>query len=139
MAVIIPNAPEILWLKHVLNHTAPEDQVLKLFVNNVTPDENSTATTFTEATGGGYAAKALTGTSWSFATNASKEAEGTYAAQVWTFTGALTGGATIYGWYLVQATSGLLLACERKSSSFTPADNGDNFTVNPTLQLFSEN
>jgi len=139
MATIIPNAAEQLWLKHVLNHTAPQNQVLKLFTNDITPDENTTASSFTEASGGGYANKPLTGTSWSFATNASNEAEATYTAQTFTFTGALTGSATIYGWYLVEATSGLLLACERIGSSITPVNNGDNLVVNPLLQLFSEN
>lgn len=139
MAIIIPNAAEQLWLKHVLNQTAPEDQTLKLFTNNVTPDDTFTESSFTEASGGGYANKPLVGTSWSIATNANDEAEATYVAQTYTFTGALTGGATIYGWYLTETTSGLLLACERNASSITPVNNGDNIIINPRLQLFSEN
>ncbi len=139
MAVIIPNASEQLWLKLVLNHTPGEDQVLRLFVNNVTPDQNSIASTFTEASGGGYASKTLVGTSWTIVNNANDEGEATFTVQVFTFTGPLTGTATIFGWYLVQQTSGLLLAVERIASSFTPSTNGDSVTMTPRLQLFSEN
>jgi len=138
MAVIVPNASEQLWLKSVLNHTAAEDQVLKLFVNNIGPDQNSTASSFTEASGGGYANKTLVGTSWTIVTNTSNEGEATFAAQVFTFTGALDGAATIFGWYLIQQTSGLLLAAENISGTLTPANNGDAITINPKLQLFSE-
>ncbi len=139
MATIIPNASEQLWIKLVLNHTAAEDQVLRLFVNDVPPDQNSVASTFTEASGGGYASKTLVGTSWTIVNNASDEAEATFAVQVFTFTGPLTGNATIFGWYLIQQTSGLLLAVERRASSFTPVLNGDSVTMTPRLQLFSEN
>lgn len=139
MAIIIPNAAEILWLKAVINHTAPQNLVLKLFTNNYTPVAGSTEADFTEASGGGYASKSLTGSSWTVTTNGSGEAEATYASQTFTFTGALSGSATVYGWFLVQTSSGSLMAAERFSSTYTPAVANDAIAFVPTLQLFSEN
>lgn len=139
MAIIVPDASEILMLKNILNHTAPQNQTLKLFANNYTPVAGSVAGDFTEAAGGGYAAKSLTGTSWTVATNDSDEAEATYAAQTFTFTGALTTNGTVYGYFVVQASSGLLLYAERFADSRTPSVNGDAITFTPRLQLFSEN
>lgn len=133
MAIVIPNAAEQLQLKGYLNHTAAQNQKLKLFTNNFTPGATDTEASFTEAAGGGYAEKALTGSSWTIATDGSGNASGTYAIQTWTFTGALTASATIYGYYVVQTTSGLLLWCERLSSSFQPATNGDTLSVTPTI------
>lgn len=139
MAIIVPDAAEILMLKAILNHTAPQDQTLKLFSNNYTPISTTVVGDFTEVTGGGYAAKTLTGTSWTVATNASNEAEATYAAQTFTFTGAIGGSGIVYGYYVIQTTSGLLLWAERFASSFTPTTNGDSFTFTPRIQAFSEN
>ena len=64
MAGLVPDTGETLALKNFLNHTAPQDQVLKLFVNNGTPAEGDTAASYTEMSTQGYASKALTGTSW---------------------------------------------------------------------------
>lgn len=139
MAVIVPNTAELLWLKNALNHTAPQDFTLKLFSTNMTLSAATVIGDFTEVTSGGYAAKTITGTSWTVATNGSGEAEATYAAQTWTFTGTIGGSGIVYGYYYIQTTSGALMACEKLASSFTPTVNGDAFTFTPTLQLFSEN
>lgn len=91
MAGLIPNAGEELALKNFLNHTAPQDQVLKLYVNDVTPGETDTAASYTEMSTQGYVSKALTGTSWVVTPGAPTSAA--YAQQTWTFDG--TGGATV--------------------------------------------
>lgn len=137
MAGIVPDASELTMLQHVLNYAAPQNQVLRLFTNNVTPDQSYTAASFTEASGGGYAAKSITGTSWVISTDGSNKGSAAYAAQTWTFTGALSGSAVIYGWYLVEVTSGLLLACERITNSFQPGTNGDQLIITPTIKLYS--
>ena len=139
MAIIVPNAAEQLALKNIINYSSPQDLKLKLYTNNYTPIATSTESDFTEASGGGYAAVTLTGTSWSISTNGSGQAEATYAQQTFTFTGALSGSATIYGWFLVQSSSGLLIAAEKVTNSFTPASNGDIFYITPRLQLQSIN
>jgi hypothetical protein len=50
-------------LKSYFNKTQPaggNNLTLKLFTNNVTPSDAHTASNYTEASGGGYAAKTLT-------------------------------------------------------------------------------
>lgn len=130
MAGIVANAGEELALKNFLNHTAPQNQVLKLFVNNVTPAEGDTAASYTEMSTQGYASKALTGTSWTVTPGAPSSAS--YAQQTWTFDG--TGGATVvYGYFVVQAVSGVLMFAERFASPPTIANNGDQIKLTPTI------
>jgi hypothetical protein len=124
-----PNVGENLILAAILNKTAPQDQTLKLYVNDVVPSESDTAGTFTEASGSGYAAKSLSGASWSLVNGDPTVAS--YAAQVFTFSGAL---GLVYGYYVVQTTSGILLWAERFADG--PYDvqvNGTTITVTPTL------
>ncbi len=143
MAVVFyPDAAVRLWLRHGLNQLDPQFQTLKLYVNDVTPDRNSTDATFTEASGGGYAQKELNRASWSFSTNVNKFGEATQPLQGFSFTGPLTGNATIFGWFLVKRFStgestGGLLAARRLIVPFSPANNGDNIGVSLILELFS--
>lgn len=130
MAGLVANAGEELALKNFLNHTAPQNQVLKLFVNNVTPAEGDTAASYTEMSTQGYASKALTGTSWTVTPGAPSSAS--YAQQTWTFDG--TGGATtVYGYFVVQAVSGILMFAERFASPPTIVNNGDQIKLTPTI------
>lgn len=129
MALVFPDVGENLVLEAIVNKTAPQDLVLKLFQNNVTPSEPSVAASFTEATFSGYAPIPLTGASWGAAS------AGTIANIQRTFTH--DGGATansIYGYYIVQATSGTLLFAERDASApFLLQNSGDNIKVTPAI------
>jgi hypothetical protein len=122
-------------LKRALNNSFPtsKDLTLKLFATNVTPADTDTAGTYTEATGGGYAAKTLTAGSWTI-TTANDPSDAVYAAQTFTFTGALTTNPTIYGYYIVDG-NGVLMWAERLTAAFTPANNGDTLTITPKFQL----
>jgi hypothetical protein len=119
-------------LKAFVGHTAQtEDCDLRLFTAvGITPADTDTAATYTgdEAAGGGYAEKAIAAASWTVSANPI-----TYAAQTWTFTGALTGSATIYGYFMTRSTTGDLMWAEKFASTFQPLANGDNYTIN--LQL----
>lgn len=131
MTIMVPNTGEGLALKNFVNKEAPQDQTLKLFVNNITPSELDTDATYTEAAGGGYAAKSLVGANWDLTEG--EPSDVTYnAQQVWTFTGPLTTNLTVYGYYVVQATSGTLMWAEDQTS-FAPANNGDQIKVTPKL------
>lgn len=130
MTLVVPEVGEVIALKAFLNALAGQDQTLKLFATNVTPSETDTAGTYTEAAGGGYASKSLTGTSWSFTAATPSFAQ--YAQQTYTFTGALTTNPTIYGYYVVQATAGTLLWAEA-FAAFTPANNGDQILLTPKI------
>jgi hypothetical protein len=126
MALVMPNVGEAVLLQNLLNKTAPQDQLVKLFVNDVTPAKGDTAATYTEASGHGYAAKALAGADWTVTPGAPTVAAA--PEQEWTFTGAL---GLVYGYMVVQAGSGILLWAERFTSAFTVTVNGDQIKVTP--------
>ena len=128
MALVVPNSAEDMALKAWLNHTAQgENQLLRLYVNDITPSETDSTATFTAAAGGGYADIALTGSSWVVSGGAS------YAQQTFTFTGALTGNAIIYGYLVIRATTLDIMWAERAAASFQPAVNGDNVKITPAI------
>jgi hypothetical protein len=107
---------------------------LRLFVNNVTPTDASTPATFTEASGGGYAAKTLTGGSWT-GSNVGGIEQVAYALQTWTFSAALSGNATIYGYYVTNA-AGTVLWYADAQTPFTPTASGsDQYALTPAVQL----
>jgi len=130
MTLKVTQVGEALALKAFLNHTAGQDQKLDLFATNVTPAETDTHTAFTAAVGGGYAQKTMTGSSWSVAGPSPTGAS--YAQQTWTFTGGLTTNATIYGYFVTQTTSGILMWAEA-TTNFTPANNGDQYLLTPAI------
>lgn len=124
-----------MMLKAILNNVWPaggKNWTIKLYTNNYTPLDTSTAGNFTEATGGGYASKTLTNGSWTVGSAALRQ--GTYAKQTWTFTGALTGNPTIYGYNVVDA-DGVHVDAQLLSQPFTPINNGDPLSVTPVFAL----
>lgn len=130
MTLLVSNSGEIAALAYLVNKASPENLVYRLFTNNIAPAEGDTAATYTEAAGGGYASKALTGATWTI--TAGNPSTAAYPAQTWTFTGALTAGATVYGYYVTRATTGDLVLAEN-FSPFTPAANGDNIVLTPQI------
>lgn len=106
---------------------------LRLFVDDQALADTLVAGDLVEADGGGYAAKTLTHGSWTLTTG-NDPSDVVYAAQEFTFTGALTTNPTIYGYYVTNA-AGTLLWAERLAAAFTPAANGDKLTVTPKFQL----
>ncbi len=131
MTILVPNTGEVIALQYLTNKVAtPENLKYQLFATNVTPAETDTAGTYTIATGGGYSDITMTGASWTVTGGAPSSAA--YAQQTWTFTGALTTNATIYGYIAVRASSADLVLAET-FTSFTPAANGDNIKLTPTI------
>jgi hypothetical protein len=136
MALVLADAGAAQILARYFNSTNPAGGTaltLKLFATNVTPADTSTASSFTEAAGGGYAAKTLTNGSWTVTAPGGIE-QAAYAQQTFTFTGALTTNPAIYGYYIVDADNVLIYA-EAAGSTFTPANNGDSYKVTPVMQL----
>lgn len=112
--------------------TSGVNLTLKLFATNVTPADTDVAGTYTAAVGGGYADKTLAAASWT-ESNVGGIEQVAYADQVFTFTGALTTNLTIYGYYVLDAGGTLIYA--EAGTPFTPANNGDAYTVKPKFQL----
>lgn len=131
MTLLVPNVGENITLSYLVGKTTTvRDLVYRLFATNVTPAETDTAGSYTEAAGGGYANKTLTGASWTVTNGAPTSAA--YAQQTWTFTGALTTNATIYGYYVTRVTDTDLVLAET-FTSFTPANNGDQILLTPQI------
>jgi hypothetical protein len=131
MTLLVVNNGESVALSYLVGKTgSTENLSYKLFATNVTPAETDTAGSYTEAAGGGYADKDLTGASWTVTPGAPTEAA--YAQQDYTFTGALTTNGTLYGYFVVRTTTGDLILAET-FTSFTPANNGDKVLLTPKI------
>lgn len=134
MALVLADVGADLILNTFFNATAQQNLLLKLYATDVTPADTDTVATYTEADGGGYAAKTLTNGSWTVA-GANDPSDAVYAQQTWTFTGALTTNATVYGYFVTDAAGTTLVYAEKFGTSFTPANNGDQLKLTPQFQL----
>lgn len=108
---------------------------LRLFQNNITPDQNTTVGDFTEATFSGYAAQTI-------ATWGSVSLDGDNNAVVEEINRTFTQSGTttindIYGYYVVDtSTTALLVWSERAPSPpFAMDASGKTYTVLPRLVL----
>jgi hypothetical protein len=127
MALVFPDVGENIVLEALVNKTAPQNLVLRLYTSNTTPGESDTAGTYTEATGNGYSSITLTGASWGAASGGSIA----YAQQTFTFSGAL---GNVYGYYMTQASSGTLVYAERFTDGpYNIVNNGDQIKITPTI------
>lgn len=131
MTLLVPNNGEGDMLKAIVNHTAAENLVLRLYTNNKTPAEGDVAADYTEASGNGYASVTLTGSSWTITEGAPGNAA--YAQQTFTFTGAL---GNVYGYYLTRATSGRIAWAEKFTDGpYNVTNNGDQIKITPQITL----
>ena len=135
MPLLVPDSGEVELLKAVLYPTSGENWTLKLYSSNTTPAESDTAGTYTEATFTGYTAKTITrtqsGSTWAVPTTSGGTTSSTYGtAQSWS----PTSSQTVYGYFVVGATSTTLLFAELFSSAKNLV-NGDTLTVTPRVEL----
>lgn len=139
MPLVVPNAGELELLDKMLKDalSVDENYILKLFRNDVTPDQTFVVASMTEANFTNYAAKTLTRALWNAAVTVSSKAQSSYgtAAQSWTCS---TTGNTIYGYWVEGATSNVCLWAERFTVSRVLAD-GDVLNLTPQFTLNSEN
>lgn len=135
MALVVPNEAEVVALKAWTGKTAAAAWTLRLFSNNVTPAAADVFATYTEVAGGGYAAKSITAANWVVTAGTPSNAQ--YAAQTFTFTGATNAPGTVYGYYITDANSKIVVAERLVAPPFTPAVNGDAIIVTPAITLGS--
>lgn len=137
MALVVPNEGEIELLKKLLINAADtESYSLRLYQNDYTPDENSTLSSFSEADFTNYAAKTLARSDWGTPTlNGTNKAQSQVSIQSWTCG---LSGNTVYGYYVLGATSGKVLWAERFNVARNVAD-GDVLNVTPIFNLSSAN
>lgn len=128
MALLLPNQGEGIALEALVNKTAPQNLVLRLYKSNTTPGETDTEATYTEADFTGYSALTLTGGSWTTGTGTVSYAQQTFTSS------AGSQNQNVYGYYLTQATSGKLVWAERFSDGpYNIVNNGDEIKVTPTI------
>jgi hypothetical protein len=136
MALVVPDLGEIELLTKLLINTADtEDYILRLYKNNYTPIAATVIGSFTEADFTNYAEKTITRSDWAAPSTVSNKAESSVTTQSWTC-GATTN--TIYGYYVVGATSGVCLWAEEFATVKVLAD-GDILNLTPKFNLSSAN
>jgi hypothetical protein len=130
MALNVPHTGENAILEMLVNKTAAQNLVLELFQNNITPADTDTKATYTASTFTGYAAISLVAATWGTASAGII----TYGAQQ-TFTATATAAQSVYGYFIYQTTSNILLWSERDASApFAIANSGDAVKLTPILQ-----
>lgn len=131
MAILVPDGGEVLALSFLINKAAPENLVLCLYQNNITPAETDTIVTYTAATFTGYAQITLAGASWTVTGGAPSSAA--FAQQTFTSTAGAQ-NQPIYGYFLKRLTTGDIVYAERFSDGpYTIVNNGDNIKVTPII------
>ena len=132
MALLVPDVGEVELLDKLLKDalSVDEDYTLKLYKTNVTPAESDTAGSYTVADFTGYANKTLTRAGWAAASTAAGTTSTTFAQQSWS----PTSSQTVYGYYVIGATSTVLLWAELFASSKNLVD-GDTLQLTPKMEL----
>lgn len=137
MAFVASNEGDAQMLGLILNKNSVENLILKLFTNNVTPDKSQAAAGFTECAAAGYAATTLTPGSWTVTAGTgagSTPTTGAYPQQTFT----LTAATTVYGYYLVGATSGKCYFAEKFSDGpYAIPSGGGTIKVTLNVSTFS--
>jgi hypothetical protein len=139
MTLLVPDEGEVRMLTELLDGgTSRENWTLKLYKNDKTPAEADTPAAYTECDFTDYVAKTLTRTvgagTWGTPATADGTTSSTYNSGTplsWTCGAS---GNTVYGYYVVGASSGKLIYAERFGSARTLV-NGDVLNLTPKLEL----
>lgn len=112
MALVVSDIGEVKMLNVILGKQASESLIYKLYTNDYTPLEDSTVSSFTEASTYGYTPVTVAPSAWTVTTGTpgGDPAYGTTAELMFPFTGA---AGNMYGYFVVGATSGDLYWAER--------------------------
>ena len=138
MIVMLPLSARQLMLETILHMRESEDQLLKLYQNNIIPSLNDDAEDFQEATFQGYVPRLLDGRGWNEEIVEHDEfglsPKAWYPPQEFRST-ADQEPQHIYGYYIVQAESQRLLWAERFHHEivYTMSNNGDVLTIRPSM------
>lgn len=130
MALLVPDVGEVVMLGRAINNVSAENLTLKLFVTNVATAEGNVAASFTEMSAAGYAAKTLTGGSWSIAT-----VDGVTTASYAQQTISSTAATSCWGYYIVGATSGTLYWAENFGADYPVGAGGGDYKITPKITL----
>ena len=136
---VAPNEGRVVLVNNLLAGGTLEAWSLRLFKNNYTPLVTSVLADFTEADFTGYSAKTLTrsqtGSTWGAASITSDISQSEYGTdQSFTYTGATS--QSVYGWYIVGATSGKVIIAHKWTDGARVAVGDGQINVNDiTFQM----
>ena len=140
VAALIPIESRRLMLSTMLNMRQPEDQLLKLYKNDISPSETDVSEDFVEATYPGYQSILLYGAEWVEDTVEHEEfgtcPQVSYDPQVFMCTNTKDQAPEkIYGYYIVQEESNLLLWAVRfkYDTVYYMGNDGDSLTISPSM------
>lgn len=129
MALVVGNVQETNLLNYLLKQN---NQYIRLYTNDYTPDNSSVAASFTEMNTHGYVQKELLVTDWTI-TNTTSGSTAQNLSQTWTFTEAPQ--VSVYGYYLIDTISGDLVYAERFPSTQIIVNEDDQIVVTPRLTV----
>ena len=141
MAIIVPNQGELELLDKMLKDALDTDEnySFRLFKNDYTPDQYTVEGDFEEADFTNYVAGGETLTRANFGAaslNINNEAETSYSSELsWTCGST---GNTVYGYYVLGATSLKVLWTERFAAPRVMTDT-DILKITPTFTFRSQN
>ena len=130
MGLVIPNEGEAEMIRRLLNASPPDDLILRLYENNISPTESDIVSTYTECSAGGYSPASLSGASWSVNTDGNGITSATYPQQDFN----LTSSITIYG-YFITNNSGTTLMWAKDFSSPQIIETSGTVSVTPYIEL----
>jgi len=134
MAIVLPNAAEVIALRAIIND---EELDVRIFQNDITPDDDTVLADFTEADFIGYAPAMLISEDFSTTPGTA----GNPAVSLYNFVVSFTSTASqasqnCYGYYVVGRTSGDLRWCERFTDApYNIVNNNDSFGLTPRIEL----
>ena len=127
MTLVLVNGGEVIVVNATTTKTVGENLVLGMFKNNYSLLESTVTADLTAADFTGYSAETLTAASWT--TTAGAPTNTTYPEVTFTST-AGSQSQPIYGYYLTQVTSGLLVWAETFTDGpYTITNNGDTIKI----------
>lgn len=133
MSFIVTDEGEREMLNRITaKNISPSDLILRLFVNDITPTENSVFADFVEPSDGLYEIIPLVGNSWEVNTLAGVSTA-SQAEQTFSFSASVT----VYG-YFVTTLSGSDIICflaERFAAPHVVEAGGGTIGIPPTLRL----
>jgi hypothetical protein len=130
MTAVVTNPWQRVLLRLALGAAESQELVLRLFTNDVTPDEDTVRADLAEAEGFGYVPKVLSAGTWMLTEGPPWEAH--YPEQTFLFNGPL---GDVCGYYITQAKTGILAVAERFRMAYPIRSDGDHIQVAPVLRM----
>ena len=137
MALLVPNVGEERMLRLITHTTTAASTngnlMLRLYKTDVTPTSTQTLVDYTEATFTGYAATECTSGSWTITAGAPSDATQSSAT---TFTCGAATSESIYGYFLTQQDSSVLMWAEKFSDGpYVLTNDGDKIILTAAVTL----